>query len=262
MAHFTDGNAIYVDSDFLNKVRIPGVSLESIGFGEFMYKTPKGNVEVDRMRGKDFPGQSGRSHKLYDSKGGMAAASWLLEQAVSKNLSEGATEGSATASLSRLSERNPQGRNPSMRNLTASDRQALIRLVASLPKGDENRRVLLSSIRKAEEGSPEADAAALKADADPKSKDQNLASTWEKVSTHSKKAKAKWAVDPKKGETYEIGMPRYVFVSEFLGWVIENGEPRMKWKDVEDGGEWEAYLYDGVVSIGSSAHPLSVFGKA
>jgi len=34
-----------------------------------------------------------------------------------------------------------------MRNLTASDRQSLIRLAASLPVGDENRRAILSGLK-------------------------------------------------------------------------------------------------------------------
>lgn len=33
-----------------------------------------------------------------------------------------------------------------MKNLTASDRSALIRLAASLPKGDENRRTILAGL--------------------------------------------------------------------------------------------------------------------
>jgi len=59
----------YVDSNFLNSVRkirdtFPS-SLESMGFGEFYLKTPKGRIDFDRSRGKEFPGMVGRSHQLY-----------------------------------------------------------------------------------------------------------------------------------------------------------------------------------------------------
>jgi len=59
---------MYVDSNFLNSVRkirdtFPN-TLESMGFGEFYLKTPKGRIDFDRMRGQDFPGMVGRSHQL------------------------------------------------------------------------------------------------------------------------------------------------------------------------------------------------------
>ena len=65
-----------------------------MGFGEFYANTPKGRVDFDRMRGKDFPGQSGRSHQLYGDP--QAAADWLVEEMEKKGKSErmasGATE--------------------------------------------------------------------------------------------------------------------------------------------------------------------------
>lgn len=72
MAHFFDGKNYYADTKFMNSLSgvMPKMSLEHMGFGEFLLKGPQGEIEFDRMRGKDFPGQSGRSHKLYDNKNG------------------------------------------------------------------------------------------------------------------------------------------------------------------------------------------------
>ena len=82
MAHTDINNKFYVDSDFLNSLGgISGVSLEHMGFGEFYAKTPVGTVDFDRMRGKDFPGQGGRSHQAYDREGyGTKATEWLIDQ--------------------------------------------------------------------------------------------------------------------------------------------------------------------------------------
>lgn len=89
MAHTVIDNKFYVDTAFLNSLGgIPGVSLEHMGFGEFYAKTPMGTVDFDRMRGKDFPGQSGRSHKAYDREGyGTKATEWLIDQVESKGKS-------------------------------------------------------------------------------------------------------------------------------------------------------------------------------
>jgi hypothetical protein len=98
MGHFVapDGST-YVDTDFVNRVqRLPGVSVEHMGFGEFYVQTPKGRVEVDRMRGKPFEGQSGRSHKFYDDKGGTDAANWVVDQMETHNMSDRASEKLAT----------------------------------------------------------------------------------------------------------------------------------------------------------------------
>ncbi len=83
--HVAPNGDIFVDTAFLNATkRIPGVTLGHMGFGEFYADTPKGRVDFDRMRGKDFPGQSGRSHKLY---GEGNAADWLLDQMTRKGQS-------------------------------------------------------------------------------------------------------------------------------------------------------------------------------
>lgn len=72
MAHYFDGKDYYADTDFINSTKnaLPGMKLEHLGFGEMELTGSKGTIEFDRMRGKDFPGQSGRSHKLYDDKNG------------------------------------------------------------------------------------------------------------------------------------------------------------------------------------------------
>lgn len=71
-AHHQEGKDWFVDTAFVNGSQrfYPGATLSHIGFGEFELKTPDGTLQFDRMRGKDFPGQSGRSHKLYDDAGG------------------------------------------------------------------------------------------------------------------------------------------------------------------------------------------------
>lgn len=99
MAHHTNsaGN-IYVDSDFVNDAqRVPEVELRHLGFGEFVFTTPKGEVEVDRMRGEDFEGQKGRSHKLYDDQRGSGAAEWLVAEVERHNLSQRLASGLRSA---------------------------------------------------------------------------------------------------------------------------------------------------------------------
>lgn len=89
--HITPNGDIYADTAFLQAAgRISGVRVEHLGFGEFYLDTPKGQVEFDRMRGKDFPGKSGRSHLIYDkglSKAGPASL-WVISEAEKKGLSE------------------------------------------------------------------------------------------------------------------------------------------------------------------------------
>ena len=73
--HFFDGKNYYVDTAFINSLSrfwpegYKGLS--HMGLGEFMIKLSDGTeIEFDRMRGKDFPGKSGRSHQVYDNKNG------------------------------------------------------------------------------------------------------------------------------------------------------------------------------------------------
>ena len=128
MAHHHEQNGrIYVDTAFLNGTnRIPGVTLKHMGFGEFYAETPKGRVDFDRMQGKDFPGQSGRSHE-FRGKG----ADWLLDQMERAGIS--------VRVASKDSDMN-------------ADRSALIRLAALLPKGSPERRAILAGCEKLPEG--------------------------------------------------------------------------------------------------------------
>ena len=89
MAHFiAPDKKIYVDTEFVQKSqRLPGMTLNHMGFGEFTLKSPTGEIEFDRMRGKKFEGQSGRSHQFYDSKGGQKAAEAVIKMMEAKGLS-------------------------------------------------------------------------------------------------------------------------------------------------------------------------------
>jgi hypothetical protein len=119
--HVAPNGDIFVDTAFLNATkRIPGVTLGHMGFGEFYADTPKGRVDFDRMRGKDFPGQSGRSHKLY---GEGNAADWLLDQMTRK--------GQSVESGSRMAA-DQKGK-----------KAALVRLAAALPVGSDERKTIL-----------------------------------------------------------------------------------------------------------------------
>lgn len=83
--HIAPDGSIYVDTAFIQRAeRLPGMEVRHMGFGEFTLKTPKGEIEFDRMRGKDFPGQSGRSHKFYPEKLGLE----VIRQMEAKGLSE------------------------------------------------------------------------------------------------------------------------------------------------------------------------------
>lgn len=126
-----------------------------------------------------------------------------------------------------------------MENMTAADFMIMLRAVLDQEEGGgkkaslrtaairfahENpalRKHVLAAIKEADEGSPEADKAELKADADPASKDQNLASTWEKVD--GKQAMDKTAAGPDSTgrnwkEKDEGGKHRWV-------WAGKSGDP-------------------------------------
>jgi DNA-binding MarR family transcriptional regulator len=69
---YKDGKDLYVDTAFINNISggAPGFKIKHLGMGEFVAEGPGGEeIELDRMRGKDFPGQSGRSHKIYAGRG-------------------------------------------------------------------------------------------------------------------------------------------------------------------------------------------------
>jgi hypothetical protein len=67
-----------------------------------------------------------------------------------------------------------------MKNITASDRSALIKLASSLPKGDETRRAILAGLEFSKGADPEM-VKELKVDANPKSKDQNKPDGWKNL---------------------------------------------------------------------------------
>jgi superfamily II DNA or RNA helicase/predicted RNA methylase len=67
------GADLYGDTRLLTFAgQIPGFAVSHMGFGEFELVTPAGNVDFDRSRGRDFPGQTGRSHLLYGPPEAMA----------------------------------------------------------------------------------------------------------------------------------------------------------------------------------------------
>lgn len=87
-----------------------------LGFGEFSYQGDDGEVEFDRMRGKDFPGQSGRSHKLYDNKKGKLVAKLIKametkrkSELVSESLDEGIPGGGSPTKTFVFSSREKAG---------------------------------------------------------------------------------------------------------------------------------------------------------
>ena len=123
-----------------------------------------------------------------------------------------------------------------MNKISSSDRSALIKLASTLPSVSPERKAILAGLQKvASEGLLPKEA-------------------------FDKKA-ASWKVNPKPGNSYTLGSRNHTWKSTFKGWALEGGEPSMHWVD-EDGTVWEAYLYNGVVSVGSSADPLKVLGKA
>jgi len=87
----------YADSNFLNAIRgtMPGFELVHMGGGEFALKGPdKARIDFDRMRGQDFEGKVGRSHQVYDNKGGKLVKQLIkaMEKAKLSTLSEDAEQ--------------------------------------------------------------------------------------------------------------------------------------------------------------------------
>ncbi len=85
-----DGKNYYGDTALINAVGriLPEFSIRHMGFGEFVAEDGRGNeIEFDRMRGRKFPGQSGRSHQLYDNKDGKLVKK-LIKTAKAKGLAD------------------------------------------------------------------------------------------------------------------------------------------------------------------------------
>jgi hypothetical protein len=87
--HYYDGKNYYADTAFLNAIgdTMKGMQLKHMGFGEFSLEGDGKTIEFDRMRGKDFKGQSGRSHQVYDNQKG-ALVKELIKQMEKKGKSE------------------------------------------------------------------------------------------------------------------------------------------------------------------------------
>jgi hypothetical protein len=85
---YREGDRTYVDTAFMNNTRgvMPGFEMRHLGFGEFAMDGPGDvSIEFDRMRGVDFPGQSGRSHQIYGrGPGGDEKAQELVDLMLKK----------------------------------------------------------------------------------------------------------------------------------------------------------------------------------
>ncbi len=75
---FRDGDKLYADTAYLNAAgRTAGLTVRQIHGPEFEVLTPHGSVDFDAMRGKPFPGQSGRTHMVY---GPAEAVTFMIER--------------------------------------------------------------------------------------------------------------------------------------------------------------------------------------
>ena len=85
----------------------------------------------------------------------------------------------------------------------------------------------------------------------------------DEINEVSGRARKLYPEDCKHGYKYELGYRTHRWTSTFLGWHIYNpgsGEdaPRMQWTD-DNGSEWEAYMFEGKMSVGTSADPLIIY---
>ena len=72
LGHYSeDHGTIYVDSNFINKSKgmLPNSELKHMGYGEFYIETRNGSVQFAR-KNDEIDGFVGRTHKMYDDKGG------------------------------------------------------------------------------------------------------------------------------------------------------------------------------------------------
>lgn len=90
-----EGDKTYADTAFMNVIQgaMSGMEMKHLGFGEFELTGDKGTIQFDRMRGKDFKDQVGRSHLVYDDKGGKLVKELIdkLKKAGKIQLSEAVT---------------------------------------------------------------------------------------------------------------------------------------------------------------------------
>ena len=61
----------------------------------------------------------------------------------------------------------------------------------------------------------------------------------------------------KVGDLATLGYRTHRFDSIFAGWSLDGGAPRAKFVDA-DGTEWDAYMFEGRMCVGSSADELKV----
>ena len=69
--------------------------------------------------------------------------------------------------------------------------------------------------------------------------------------------------DCEPGKTYTVGYRSNTWDATFEGWYIDNKDdkPRMKWSD-DEVGEWDAYMFEGRMCVGSSADELKIISRA
>jgi len=94
--HYKYGKKWYGDTGFVQFSQgvLPNSELKHMGFGEFYLETPDGKVQFARG-GKEFTGQVGRSHEIYDDANGKIVAK-LIKAMEKKKKSELMTEGVLT----------------------------------------------------------------------------------------------------------------------------------------------------------------------
>ena len=106
--------------------------------------------------------------------------------------------------------------------MDTSDRSKLIRLAASLPQGSPERVAVLSEL---------------------------------KVTASSEI----WPDQCKPGRTYKVETGGHTELCIFRGWKVTPGGPIMEWVDAATLMRWEAYMYHGQMSAGSSADKILIF---
>lgn len=79
----------------------------------------------------------------------------------------------------------------------------------------------------------------------------------------TKSARSLYPEDLKIGKTYSMGYRSSKFEATFLGWSVVSGAPEMSFSEPGEGRaeEWRAYMFHGVMCVGSSADPLKIYGE-
>lgn len=164
--HYFDGKSYSADTAFMNAMHtiMPGQEMKHMGFGEFEWVGPEGRVDFDRMRGKDFPGQSGRSHKLYDDQDGKLVKKLIAameKKGKSELVKESLDEGLKSTKVSRWVEAKmpgPIGGWMSAWLVKLEGKHAWVQFSDDAP----NRRVSMGDVREIKESLDEAATKPLK----------------------------------------------------------------------------------------------------